>query len=85
MPFDYIFLYLSVGRITLERLCVKVSSLYFVFIKTVKISCQMLMMSVSVGRSTMVVNTSPAFCRARVRSTGLVDDMVVSSRGEKLT
>ena len=43
------------------------------------------MMSVSVGRYTMAVNPSIAFCRARVRSDGLVADMVVRSCGVKLT
>ena len=43
------------------------------------------MMSVSVGQSTMAVNPSVAFWRARVRSSGLVADMVVRSRVVKLT
>ena len=43
------------------------------------------MMLISVGRSTMTVNPSVAFCRARVRSDGLVADMVVHSRGANLT
>ena len=43
------------------------------------------MMSVSVDQSTMAVNPSAAFCRARVIFTGLVSDMVVRSRGVKLT
>ena len=43
------------------------------------------MMSVSVGQSTMAVNTSVKFCWERVRSAGLVTDMVVRSRGVKLT
>ena len=42
------------------------------------------MISVSVGQSTMAVNPSVAFCRARTRSAGLVADMVVRSRGMKL-
>ena len=45
----------------------------------------MSMMSVSVGRSTMAVNPSAVFCRARVRLSGLVADMVVRSRELKLT
>ena len=43
------------------------------------------MMSVSMGQSTMAVNTSVAFCRSRVRSYGLVADMVVHSCVLKLT
>ena len=43
------------------------------------------MMLVSVDQSTMAVNPSAAFCRARVISAGLVSDMVVRSRGVKLT
>ena len=81
VPFEYICLYLSVGRMTLERLCVKVSLSYFVFVETINSSCWMLMMSVSGGRSMMAVNPSVAFYRARVRSAGLVSDMVFRSRG----
>ena len=40
---------------------------------------------VSVGQSMMAVNPSVAFSRARVRSSGLVVDMVVRSRGVNLT
>ena len=61
------------------------SSSYFVFIKTGKISWQILMILVSVGQSTMAVNTSVDFWRARVRSASLVADMVVCSRVVKLT
>ena len=43
------------------------------------------MMSVSVGRSTMVVNSSVELYSVRVISAGLVSDMVVHSRGVKLT
>ena len=43
------------------------------------------MISVSVGRSTMGVNTFVAFWRARVRSSGLVADMAVRSILVKLT
>ena len=84
-PFDYICLYLYVGRMTPERLCVKVSSSYFVFIKTGNSSCWISMVSVSLGRYMMEVNSSVAFCRARVRSAGLVANMVVHSRGVNLT
>ena len=45
----------------------------------------MSMMSVSVGQYMMALNPSVAFCRVRVRSTDLVADMVVRSRGVKLT
>ena len=83
-PFDYICLYLYVGRMTPERLCVKVSSSYFVFIKTGKSSCRVPIMSASVGRYTMAVNPSVAYCMARVRSAGLVANMVVRSHGVKL-
>ena len=37
------------------------------------------MMSVSVGKSNMAVNTSVAFCRARVISVGLVANIFVRS------
>ena len=84
-PLEYICSYLYVGRMTPERLWVKLSSSYFVFIKTGKSSCRTSMMSVSVGIYTMAVNPSVAFCRARVRSDGLVDDMVVFSCAAKLT
>ena len=84
-PFKYIFLYLFVGRMTPERLCVIVSLSYFFFVKTGKIRCWVSIMSVSVGQYTMVVNPSTAFFRARVRSSGLVVNMVVYSRGENLT
>ena len=70
---------------TPERLCVKVRLSYFVFVKTGKISCRMSMMLVSVVQSTMVVNPSIGFCSARVRSAGLVADMVVCSCGVNLT
>ena len=43
------------------------------------------MMLVSMGRYTMAVNPSAAFWRARVRSAGLVADMVVRSCVVKLT
>ena len=43
------------------------------------------MMLVSVGRSTIAVNPPIHFYRAMVRSSGLFDDMVVRSRGVKLT
>ena len=76
--FEYIRSYLSVGIMTPERLCVKVSSSYFVFSKTGN-SCRMLMMFVSVGQSTMAVNPSVALFRARVRSAGLVANMFVCS------
>ena len=49
VPFEYIYSYLSIGGMTPESLWVKVSLSYFVFIKTVKSSFQMSMMSVSVG------------------------------------
>ena len=45
----------------------------------------MSMMSVSVVLSTMSVNPSVAFCRERVKSAGLIADMVVRSHGVKLT
>ena len=43
------------------------------------------MMLVSVGRYTMAVNPSVAFCSAMVSSAGLVAGMVVHSCGVKLT
>ena len=43
------------------------------------------MILVSVDQSTMAVNPSVAFYRARVRSSGLVASMVILSRGVKLT
>ena len=58
---------LSVGRMTPKKFYVKVSLSYFALIKTVKSSCRMSMKLVSVGQSMMAVNTSVAFCRARVR------------------
>ena len=85
VPLDYICPYLSVGIMTPDRLCVKVRSSYFFLIKTGKISCRMSMMLVSVGQSVMSVNTSVALCSSRVRSAGLVADMVVRSCGVKLT
>ena len=45
----------------------------------------MLMISVSVDRSTMAVNHFVASWRAGLRSSGLVVDMVVRSRVVKLT
>ena len=42
------------------------------------------MMLISLCRSTMAVNHSVAFCRVRLRSDGLVANMVVRSRGVKL-
>ena len=65
---------------TPDRLCVKVSSSYLVFIKTGNISCHISMILVSVGLSAMAVNPSVVFCRARVRYAGLVADIVVCSR-----
>ena len=84
-PLDYICSYLSVGRMTPERLCVKVRLSYSVLIKTVKRSCWVLMMSVSVGRSAMAVNPSGAFCSSRVKFARLVADMVVCSCGVMCT
>ena len=84
-PFEYICSYLFVARMTLERLCAKVSSSYFVFIKTGDSSCQILMISVSVGQYTMAINPFVAFWRARVESAGLVANMVVCSHVVKLT
>ena len=75
-------LLLSVGRMTPERLCVKVSSSYFVLIKTGNISCRISMVLVSVYQSKRAVNPSVAFCSAGIRSAGLVADMVVCSHGE---
>ena len=45
----------------------------------------MLMISLSVGPYMMAVYLSVAFFRVRVKSTGLVAEMVVCSRGVKLT
>ena len=45
----------------------------------------MSMILVSVGQSMMALNPSVKFCRARIRSSGLVVDMVFRSRGVKLT
>ena len=84
-PFEYICPYLYVGRMNPKRLCVKISSSYFFFIKAGNSICRMLMILVSVGRSKMAVNPSVSFFRGRVRSTGLVANMVVRSRGLKLT
>ena len=60
-------------------LCVNVSFSYFVFIKTGNSNFRMSMMLVSVGRTIVDVNPCVFFCSARVRSDGLVDDMVVRS------
>ena len=43
------------------------------------------MMSVSVHQSTITVNPSVAFCSERVRSAGLVSEMVFRSCRVKLT
>ena len=45
----------------------------------------MSMILVSVGQSMMAVKPSVEFCRVRIRSAGLVIDMVFRSRGAKLT
>ena len=85
VPYEYICSYMPVGIIILEKLCVKVRSSYFVLIKTGKDSFQMSMMLVSVGRSTMAVNPSFAFCSARLRSSVLIYGMVVRILGVNLT
>ena len=48
-------------------------------LEQVNSNCRMSMMSVSVGRSTVAVNSSVAFYSVGVRSAGLVADMVVRS------
>ena len=68
---------LSEGRITPERLCVKVNSWYLVFIRTGTSSLQISIKSLSVGRSMISVNPPVDLCSARVRSAGLVADIVV--------
>ena len=70
---------------TPERFSVNVSSLYFVCIKIGKSNLSISMILVSIGQSTMTVNPSVAFWRARVRLSGLFADMVVRSCLVKLT